>query len=135
MIPLSDKDIELICEVIDAWSGKLTWEKLTATVEVRLGRRYTRQTLCSHKRISSAFKQRKGDAATTKPDQGETPMEIKVLLDKIERLTHENQRLSMENEQLLGQFARWLNNAANRGISPEQLNNPLPPIDRGRTRQ
>lgn len=42
---IDDKVAATIVEVLDGWSGRLTWEALVEAVERREGLRYTRQTL------------------------------------------------------------------------------------------
>ena len=56
---LDDTDIKKIVEILDGWTGKLTWELLIDAVELRLHNRYTRQTLHKHERIKKAFELRK----------------------------------------------------------------------------
>ena len=52
---LTDTDIEKIVDITDGWSGKLIWDDLISEVELRLGERYTRQTLAKHTRIKYAY--------------------------------------------------------------------------------
>lgn len=131
---LTDRKIEAIVEVIDGWSGKLTWDRLLEAIQPRVGD-YSRQALNNHTRIKSAFDHRKkalrGGVAKRFEDK---PVELQKALQRIERLEAENQRISRENDQLLEQFVRWGYNAANKGMSEDQLNAALPEIDRERTR-
>ena len=129
---LTDRKIEVIVEVLDGWSGKLTWDRLIETIQPRVGE-YTRQALNNHTRIKSAFDQRK---KTLRVARGfdEKPVELQKALQRIYKLEAANQRISRENDQLLEQFVRWAYNAANKGMSEDQLNTALPEIDRERTK-
>jgi hypothetical protein len=133
---LDDSVVATIVEVLDGWSGRLTWEALIQAVERRDGLRYTRQTLHRHERIRLAFAVRKKALAgeDEQPRQASSP-ELQVALDRIARLEAENQRLVAENNALLEQFARWAYNAHTRNLTEELLNNPLPDVDREQSKQ
>jgi hypothetical protein len=133
---LDDAVVAAIVEVLDGWNGRLTWETLIEAVESREGLRYTRQALHRHERIRLAFTGRKkallGWAAQPR---GTASPELQVALDRVARLEAENQRLVAENNALLEQFARWAYNAHTRNLTNEFLNNPLPAVDRERSKQ
>lgn len=134
---LDDQNIKLIVEIIDGMGKELSWNGLIEAVALRLGRTYTRQALHKHERIRAAFTHRKQGtaAATDKPEpKRRGSIELQKALERIERLTAQNQRLEMENNRLLERFARWAYNAHTRGLDEEFLNRPLPPVDRGQTR-
>jgi hypothetical protein len=61
--------------------------------------------------------------------------ELRVASERIARLEAENQRLAAENNALLEQFARWAYNAHTRNLAKEFLNNPLPAVDRERSKR
>ncbi|MDP3210183.1 hypothetical protein [Methylotenera sp.] len=128
---LDDTDIKKIVEILDGWTGKLTWELLIDAVELRLHNRYTRQTLHKHERIKKAFELRK--AALSDGDEDirivRSP-ELQKALERVARLETENKRLESENQQLLEQFARWAYNAYTRGLDSNFLNKSLPPVNR-----
>lgn len=129
---LDDTDVADIVSILDGWSGKLSWELLVDAVEARKFIRYTRQTLHKHERIARAFaarKMEKGDASAVKVGSAE----LRVALERIARLESENKRLTAENQQLLGQFARWAYNAHSRGLSKEFLDRTLPAVNRGQS--
>ncbi|SOE57651.1 hypothetical protein SAMN05446935_1243 [Burkholderia sp. YR290] len=133
---LDDSVVATIVEVLDGWSGRLTWEALIEVVERREGLRYTRQALHRHERIRLAFAVRKKalSGEDAQPRQASSP-ELQVALDRIARLEAENQRLVAENHALLEQFARWAYNAHTRNLTGEFLNNPLPAVDREQSKQ
>lgn len=125
---LTDADIKGIVGILDGSTTNLTWAILIDKVERVLGCRYTRQALHKHARIQDAFaaqNKRGADAAGPKK-----ATEVQALADRIARLKTENERLEMENNRLLEQFARWAYNAAIRDLDVVYLNRPLPAIDR-----
>lgn len=128
---LSDDDIAAIAEMLDGWTGPLSWDRLINAIEERFRRRYTRQALFKHTRIREAFVGRK-EAMRKRPPDGNRMVstELQAALDRIAKLEAANQRLTKENEQLLEQFARWAYNAHVRGMDEEALNRPLLPVDR-----
>jgi len=133
---LSDEDVAKIAEVLDGWTGKLTWELLIDAVEKRVFARYTRQALHKHTRIKDAFAHRKDTLANSgeRPRKTASSPELQLALDRINRLTGENERLEAENTRLLEQFVRWAYNAHTRNLDEAFLNRPLPTVDRQQTR-
>ena len=132
---LGDAEIKQIVEILDGWTGKLTWELLIDAIELRMFNRYTRQSLFKHERIRHAFELRKNEI----PLEGETVSrvespQLQAALDRIARLETENRRLESENNRLLEQFARWAYNAHIRGLDKDFLNQPLPAVNRGQTK-
>lgn len=131
---LGDNSIKQIVEILDGWSGKLTWVLLIDAIELRMCNRYTRQALYKHERIRHAFdSQKKNLSGTTNNVKRVASPELQVALERIARLESENKRLESENEHLLEQFVCWAYNAHVRGLDKEYLNQPLPPVNRGRT--
>lgn len=133
---LDDAGIKQIVEILDGWSGKLTWELLIDAIELRMHCRYTRQTLHKHERIYNAYELRKkgiadgdGEIRTVRSP------ELQKALERIARLEIENKRLESENEKLLEQFARWAYNAHTRGLDSNFLNQSLPPVNRGQAKK
>lgn len=122
---LDDEVVAGIVQVLDGWSGKLSWEKLIEAVEKRAGLRYTRQALHRHERIRNAFAVRKKalSGQANKGSREAASPELQVAMDRIARLEGENQRLVAENNNLLEQFARWAYSAQtrilNQGISKQ----------------
>lgn len=129
---LDDKVVVTIVEVLDGWSGRLSWEALIEAVKRRAGLSYTRQALHRHERIRLAFTARKkalSGHAEEQPCEAMSP-ELQAARDRIARLEAENHRLASENNNLLEQFARWTYNAQTRNLTKAFLNNPLPGVDR-----
>ena len=132
---LGDDEIKQIVEILDGWSGKLSWELVIDAIELRMFSRYTRQGLYKHERIRNAFELKKNEGAEGGKDvkRASSP-QLQIALDRIVRLESENRRLESENNQLLEQFARWAYNAHTRGLDHEFLNRPLPSVNRGQTK-
>lgn len=132
---LGDAEVKQIVEILDGWSGKLTWELLIDAIELRMFNRYTRQALNKHERIRHAFTTIKKDLSENSGDvrRVESP-QLQIALDRIARLEVENRRLESENNQLLEQYARWAYNAHTRGLDHDFLNRALPPVHRGQTK-
>lgn len=126
--------IEKIVNILDGWSGKLTWNKLIDEIEFRTKNRYTRQTLAKHQRIKDSYDLTKDRVSTDVKELPNMSSEVAALVQKVKRLEAENDRLNFENESLLAQFARWAYNAHSKGITKEMLDKPLTPIDRGSTK-
>lgn len=126
---LTDMDIEKIVGIIDGCTEKLTWDWLCDNATKAVGKRPTRQSLNTHTRIKSAFKNKK---ERLKSGAGEikTPPSLAVAAQRIKRLEEENARLKKENDLLLEQFVVWQYNAHRNGLSEAQLNDPLPVINR-----
>lgn len=134
---LTESSIDQILSVLDGWSGPLSWEALIDAIERRLHVRYTRQALHKHARIKGAFsvsKERLAEAGGKRPRKPAAP-ELQAALDRIERLEGENARLAAEGERYRETFARWSYNAYTRGLDEKFLNQPMPPVDRDRTKR
>jgi hypothetical protein len=134
---LDDEVVANIVQVLDGWSGKLSWERLIEAVEKRMRLSYTRQALYSHERIRLAFGVRKKALSDNKVGVAGVAAspELQIALDRIALLEGENQRLEAENNALLEQFVRWAYNAQTRNLTKEFLNNPLPAVDRERSKE
>ena len=132
---LGDSEIKQIAEILDGWSGKLTWELLIDAIELRIFSRYTRQALYKHERIRHAFELKKNEPSEGRKDVKRVASpQLQIALDRIARLESENRRLESENNQLPEQFSRWAYNAHTRGLDHEFLNRPLPTVNRGQTK-
>lgn len=128
---LDDHAIEQIVQILDGWSGKLTWEALIEKISLRLRTQYTRQALHNHVRIKEAFSGRKNALAgrNNKEIEAESS-ELQHALQHIARLHAEIERLKRENNNLLEQFVRWAYNASTRGLDEKFLNQPLHQVNR-----
>lgn len=120
--------------ILDGWVGPLTWNALIDGIAKRLYTFYTRQTLYKHERIRNAFAIRKKLLKDNPPPKRRRNSEQEKLEERNARLTAEVGRLRSENDNFLLQFARWAKNAHDHGMTEEQLNAPLPPVDRRKTK-
>ena len=131
---LTDRDIQTIVGIIDGWHGKLTYPKLIDATEIPLRQRFTRQALFAHGRIRAAFDNRKNALRNGSAGKQVKSVELQKALERIDRLDSELQRLKNENEALLSQFVRWAYNAHSKGLTPDFLDQPMPEVDRRRTK-
>jgi hypothetical protein len=127
---LNDEKIDKIVQVIDGWTGRLTWADLVDAIAVRLGESPTRQALSRHTRIAKAVRLKKKLLRQARPELKLGRAEVEKLHEQLGRLKSENARLSAENTELLDQFRRWAYNASIAGLSKTELNRPLPQVDR-----
>lgn len=132
---LDDEAIKRIVEILDGWSGDLSWQALIEQIQARLQSKYTRQALHRHERIRLAFEKTKERLANPGKKQRDPADLVRVPAGRISRLEAENDRLQQENDRLLEQFVRWAYNAHTRGLDEAFLNRPLPPVDRRPTKQ
>lgn len=135
---LNDADIETAVEILDGWTGKLTWDALIDAIENRTRARYTRQALHNHQRIKTAFQLSKERVSGTEKNKEDQPRklssaEVQVLQQRYARLEAENARLKAENEHLLEQFVVWAYNAHTRNLDKNFLSQPLPGVNRDPT--
>lgn len=131
---LDDKIIEQIVEILDGWTGKLSWDLYIKAISSRLRATYTRQALNNHARIKEAFAQRKKSLAGRQQDSFENKSpELQFALERIARLEAENERITRENNTLLAQFVRWAYNASTRKLDLDFLNQPIPGVNRDRS--
>ena len=132
---LTDENIEVVVSILDGMDGKVTWEDLIEAIYIRTGESYTRQTLSKHSRIKRAYDIAKERIIRERENTGRIDASLSqkeyILTEKIKTLEAENERIKKENCDLLYQFARWAYNAYAHGMSPVQLDKPLPPVDRG----
>lgn len=135
---LKDEDLLTIVQILDAWSGPLSWNLLIEKLEKSLFSTYTRQTLHKHERVRLAFSRAKHAVQLGEkgpPVQAAGCSELVAVLERLARVESANRRLREENEELLAQFARWAYNAHSRGLDIRFLNQALPSISRGQTQR
>ena len=128
---LTDERIKEIAELIDGWTGALTWQHLVDEIAVRTKGHYTRQALFKHERIRHAFQLRKRSLRRDAGERGpHLSSQMQAATQTIDRLTAKVERLESENQRLLNQFVVWSFNVRIRGIDENTLNQPLPPVHR-----
>lgn len=131
---LSDKDIERAVTVLDGWSGKLTWDLYLSELESVLGHRYTKVAMLNRARIANAWNLAKIRTRSSVKEAKHGEVVLTKTIEQVSILKAKVERLEAENNQLLEQFLRWSYNAYRLGVTIDQLDANLPPIDRGSTR-
>ncbi|MGL1957886.1 MAG: hypothetical protein OCD00_11295 [Colwellia sp.] len=127
---INQEDIENIINIIDEWGDlKLTWDNICKETHKKHSFLTTRQTLNDYSRVVDAYKSKKGILRNKKKKQPK-PRAAQSYIDDNERLEAKNTRLEIENNRLKCQFMIWLYNASKHGLKIEQLNQPLPPVDK-----
>lgn len=129
---LTDEQAKLVALLIDEWpkDRPFTWGEIVKVVSVRLGVRWTRQTLEKRECIKRSYQRqstertgagRPGGAAPTRHRATEVERRIANLKDENARL---RERLNEYDRRLI----RYVANALALGVSEAQLNEPLRPI-------
>jgi hypothetical protein len=133
---LTDERIATIVQLLDEWSGKLTWQKLIEAVQRQTGVEYSRFTLMEKPRIAHAFELRKGTLRVAEEGRIRQPSDerLREAYEKLKRCNAKIARLEAENQLLTEQFVTWLVNAQRRGVSLEMLQKQLTKPDRDRTK-
>ncbi|MFD2262591.1 hypothetical protein ACFSM5_06805 [Lacibacterium aquatile] len=126
---ITKASIEVICEFIRGWPRAITWEEIVIEAERRLHANWTRQALEKHAEIKAAYQAKRDQTPAHQP----IDPAIRILKERIKSLEDDKRRLEAEIELYKGTFVRYQYNAHARGISPEELDRPLPPIDRNRS--
>lgn len=98
--------------MLTKWSGKLTWGALVAKVDLELGLKTTRQTLCTYTGINACYKKRKAQlrGATPALYTKITASQVK-LNEQIEHLKAEIEVLKRNNSEQLRMIERMFANA------------------------
>lgn len=132
---LTDERIKEVVDILDGWTGKLTWDLLLAAVEKAIGIRYSRFTFAEYPEIANAFSFKKDRLRGTKPGGRGEPRDARVrdALEQKQRYQDKAERLEQENLLLLEQFVTWATNAERKGVTMAMLNAPLPKPKRDRT--
>lgn len=124
---LTNERINIALKLLDSWTGKLTWSRFLAILEVDLGHKYTKAALLRHSKFKHAWDKRRWNES---PNENENNnfgnYALKISLEKIKKLERTIERLENENNLLNEKFVIWATNATNKGIFLEELNIPLP---------
>jgi len=126
-------DIQAIVNIIRGWSEeKISWEGVCEQSEAILGYRPGRQGLSAHQAILEAFQARKTGLKVAPPPKVALPSSLAAAAHRLAAKDAEIQELNWRLDKLNQQFAVWLYNARGK-LTLEQLNQPLPEIDRHHT--
>lgn len=116
-----------IFDILDAWKGRLTWDLLIKELTRKTYQEYTRQTLHKHDDIATAFNVKK--QRTHLAVEGRKKLytsEESYESERNTRLKDENARLQAQIEMFIEKFNRWTYNSYIRGVTEDQLEQPLP---------
>ena len=119
-----------ILRTLDRWEGKLTWPLFCSRVASLLGvDSVSRHTLMRYEGIRHRFKARQQElreAADRKPPD----YTLEAANRRIHDLEAQVRRLQDTNTLLLEKFQRWQYNAYAHNLRMEQLDAPLPGVNR-----
>ncbi|MGM9482000.1 hypothetical protein ACS5PN_12510 [Roseateles sp. NT4] len=134
---LTEATISIVVDLLDGWTGKLTWDLLIAEVLRLTGFEYSRFTFADYPGIANSFALKKKKLSGTLARGPRTPRDGQILaaLDKAERFKAKADRLERENELLLEQFKTWAVNAERHGVTVAKLNAPLALPNRERSKK
>jgi hypothetical protein len=125
---LTDSDVRRAVQILDGWTGKLTWDRFAGELAHVLGHRYTKPGLRKHARILNAWNMTKARLEQSTKQSGARSngtAEIAHARARIQKLKAEVERLEQENRDLLERFQRWSYNAASRGMTEQQLDQAI----------
>lgn len=130
---LTNKEKTLIINTIIGWSEPgITWKELCDECSTFLEHKPSRQTLSYHKDINEAFRSKKKGIKNNQ-NNFKKPSSLAIASQRIFNLESKNRLLEEENRNLKQQFVIWQYNAYKHNINKSILDEPLPPIDRGRS--
>ncbi len=130
---LTKKEKMLIVNTIIGWSEPgITWEDVCNECTCFLKSKPSRQALSYHKEINEAFKSKKNGIKCNQ-NNFKKPSSLAIASQRIFHLESKNRVLEEENRNLKQQFVIWQYNAYKHNINKNILDEPLPPIDRGRS--
>lgn len=122
-----------IREIIEEWPHeRIDWGDVVAVANREFKASWRRQSLATHKKILSAFQDKKIELKKARPK-----LSGNVTIDYYERtvrqLTEENVMLKTKLRETAARMARWRHNAYLHRMTLEQLDEPMQENDRGRS--
>lgn len=125
-------DVQAIVAVIRGWNEEvISWRLLCENSEPILGYLPSRSGLSAHKDIQKAFQARKAGLKETPPPKMALPSSLAAAAMRLDAKDAEIKELKREISLLNERFTIWLYNARGK-MTIEELNKPLPVIDRSR---
>lgn len=123
--------IAAIQKLIRAWDEeKITWEAVCRAAESILGYVPSRSGLSTHARLLETFQARKLGLKVSPPESLPMPGSLASAARQLAAKNAEIAELNRTISKLEEQFERWQYNARLRRVTLEQLDEPLPHIDR-----
>lgn len=130
---LSEIEVNKIVRCIrEMGADAISWEAICDAAQRLIGRRPTRQTLCKHSAIHSAYKSCKRVYQEPLTVLAK-PASLSIAAQRISRLENELVRVKEEHRQLYELYITMQYNAYKYGLKDWQLLASLPVIDRERT--
>lgn len=124
---LTNERIDIALKLLDGWTGKLTWPRFLALLEIDLGHKYTKAALLRHPEFKRVWEKRRWDKTPEKSSKNTFGNHaLQTALEKIEKLERTIERLENDNNLLHEKFVIWATNAAYKKITMEELNRPIP---------
>lgn len=124
---LTKERIDIALKLLDSWTGKLTWSRFLAMLEVDLGHKYTKAALLRHSRFKDSWDKRRWSENPERDEKNNFGnYGLQIALEKIAKLEKTIERLENDNNLFNEKFVVWATNAANKGITIEELNRPIP---------
>lgn len=121
-------EIKKITEVVNQLQEP-SWKSLIAELKDH-GIFYSRQSLSAKTEIKTALRLRKEALKKVAASAGMPSVSKAESVSRIVKLTEEIEVLKQQNSQLYELLLTWQYNAEMRGITEDQLNQPLPHINR-----
>ncbi|QAB14558.1 hypothetical protein [Hydrogenovibrio thermophilus] len=139
-IIIGDEEKRQILSIIDAWSGRLTWDALCERItrEMKLDAPLSRHTLFRYDEIKLAFKEKKKSLKGQPLSEPEIEeRDLAKAYERIKSLESQNRRLIKQVEAFQEQFVRWQNNLYRMGVDMDKLSSELdrPLVDNNRSGQ
>lgn len=123
---LNDEDIEKAVRLLESWHGKLTWDRYLPVLAGQIGHTYTKMAMHKHPKVMVAWDAAKMRLQANGLGTIHGNQVIELAKRRISELEAKNERLELENHQLLEKFLRWSYNAKGRGMTPADLDKELP---------
>lgn len=131
-VPIKGIHIEAISSAIEASETAPSWQDVVAMGERAFGHRWTRQALERHDTIKKAYLAKQLTPETTLSESPKDPA-VDLLEQRIASQAAELKRLRATINELNDLFVRYQYNAHARGISPAELEAPLPTVEKRRS--
>lgn len=113
-----------IIQLIESFSGEISWRLVIAKVEKETGEKYTEQGLRKHEQIAESYRVKKVLLAKQR-ELGGNKKYREATAKRLLELEAENALLREQNNRLLEKFVLWAHNAAEQNLTEEQLNESL----------
>ena len=114
-----------IVQVVGRMVGDPTWDAVVAAVEAGTGDRYTRQALFANDAIRLAVRARLRPFGGTPPLRARSAA-LQRALERIAAMRAERRIIQRRDDAIKMKLMTWAYNAANAGMTEEELERPIP---------